>query len=166
MKSPKHIKGSEELRGRDDYLSRVKRLLKRGKEEDALLILKHALKEMPDDPFILSYYGCLLAIVERKAASGAKVCMDALEIVKKSRPLGEFIHPLFYLNLGRCYYAGGQRKKAIEAFGEGLRMDSQNPDILQEFKRIGMRKKPPLPFLQRNNLLNKYIGLLLTRLGD
>ncbi len=166
MKAPKHLNEPEEQKGRDAYLSKVNSLLKKGKENDALLILKYALKMIPDDPFLLSYYGCLTAIVERKAAHGAKICKNAIEIVKKSRLLGEFIHPVFYLNLGRCYYAGGQRKRAIDAFEQGLRMDPQDPNILQELRRIGLRKKPPISFLPRNNPLNKYIGLLISRLID
>lgn len=164
MKSPKHIKETERKKERDEYLLKAEYLLKKGKEEDALTILKYALKEMPDDPFILSYYGCLIAIVERKAAAGAKICKDAIELLKRSRKLGEFVPPIFYLNLGRCYYTGGKRKEAIEAFEEGLRMDAQDPHILKELKRIGMRRKPPLPLFPRSNPLNKYIGLLISKL--
>lgn len=166
MKSPRFTNKTEELEGREKYLSRVEGLLKGGKEKDALLILKHALKEMPDDPFLLSYHGCLIAIVERKAALGAKACKNAIEIVKKSGLLGEFIHPLFYLNLGRCYHIGGRKKKAIETLKEGLRMDAQDPDILHELQRMGVRKKPPLSFLPRSNPMNKYIGFLISRLKD
>jgi tetratricopeptide (TPR) repeat protein len=164
MKTPKHIKDAEDQKDRNEYLAKVEGLLKKGKERDALLILRHALKETPDDPFLLSYYGCLTAIVERKAAHGAKICKDAIDIVKSSGRLGEFIHPVFYLNLGRCYHMGGQRKRAIDAFEQGLRMDSQDPNILQEFKRIGMRNSPLISFLPRSNPLNRYIGLILSRL--
>lgn len=165
MKGPKDI--AKKIEGQmpgEDYLSKVKLLLRKGKEEEALLILRHAAKEIPDDLFILSYYGCLMAVVERKASSGAKICSNAISLAKRSRNFGGFIHPLFYLNLGRCYYAGGQRKKAIDTFMEGLRVDPNDNDIRQELKRIGIRKKSLIPFLPRNNPLNKYIGLLISRM--
>jgi len=164
MKSDKDIEGLEGPKDRDGYLSIVEGLLKKGKEEKALLILKYAYKELPNDPFILSYYGCLLAIVEKRASQGARLCRDAIEMVKRSKPLGEFIYPVLFLNLGRCYLSGGYKKRAIEAFKEGLKMDAGYPDIIIEMKRLGIRKRPPLPFLSRGNPLNKYIGLLLSRL--
>lgn len=164
MKSPTDMRGPDESKGRDEYLSRVKGLLKRGREEEALAVLKHALKEMPRDPFLLSYYGCLVAIAEKKAPAGVKLCREAIEMVKMIQPLGGFIYPVFFLNLGRSYLAGGQKKKALEAFKHGLKMDAEDPDILLELKRLGMRKKPSLSFLPRGNPLNKYIGLLLSKL--
>lgn len=154
----------EDIKERGKYLSLVKTILKKGKEKEALSVLKLALNEMPDDPFLLSYYGCLIAIVEKKASQGAKLCRDAIEMVKRSRPLGEFIYPVFYLNLGRCYLSGGNKKKALEAFQEGLKMDAGYPDIILELKRLGTRRKPPISFLPRSNPLNKYIGILLSRL--
>jgi len=166
MKSPKEIELSEEIKGRNKYLSLAKALLKKDKEEEAILIFKHAIKEMPDDPFILSYYGCLTAIVEKKASAGVKFCREAIEKLKRSQPLGEFIYPVFYLNLGRCYMAGGNKKKALEVFNQGLRMDAGYPDLILEIKKLGLRKKPPISFLPRGNLLNKYIGLLLSKIKD
>jgi tetratricopeptide (TPR) repeat protein len=164
MKSRTVIKGPEEPKGREEYLLRTEYLLKQKRGNEALLILKHALKQMPDDPFILSYYGCLVAIVDKKASQGAKICREVIEMVKRFQPLGEFIYPVFYLNLGRCYLAGGQKKRALEIFKEGLKMDAEDPDIHFELKRLGIRRRPPISFLPRANPLNKYIGLLLSKL--
>ena len=44
MKTPKHIKDAEDQKDRNEYLAKVEGLLKKGKERDALLILRHALK--------------------------------------------------------------------------------------------------------------------------
>lgn len=38
---------------------------------------------------------------------------------------------------------------------------------LWEMKKIGARRKPPIPYLKRTNPINKYIGILLHKLkGD
>jgi tetratricopeptide (TPR) repeat protein len=64
----------------------------------------------------------------------------------------------------------GQYKKAvslcleaIKAFREGMHHES-NAQIIQELERLGLRNPPVIPFLKRNNPLNKYLGIILRRL--
>ena len=139
-------------------------LLRRGNGASALNVLKIALDKYPDDPFLLSYYGCLMAIVENKAKEGVKICLTAIKQLDKSMPFGsEFFYPAFYLNLGRAHLKNNNRKEAVNALQTGLSIDSSNHDILWELKKMGERKKPVVPFLTRNNPINKYIGKLRSK---
>ena len=58
-----------------------------------------------------------------------------------------------------------ERKKALDAFHQGLKIDDENEAIKTELRRMGTRKDPPLPFLGRNNFLNHYLGKLLALIG-
>ncbi len=146
------------------YLEDVKGLLKARNREGAFKVLRTALGEHPFDPFILSYYGWLDAIVNKNYDQGADVCKVAIDILKEDVPFGkELYYPLFYLNLGRAYLARGDKGNAVEAFKKGLEADPQDSNLLVEVSEIGMRRKPVVPIFKRSNPINKYIGKLLHR---
>lgn len=144
-----------------EYFDTVKKLLRSGNNRQALRILKEGFGEFPEDLFIMSYYGCLTAIVEKKFDKGIKLCQGALE--KLGTATEKSVHAAFCLNLGRAYLAGGQKEQAIEAFNNGLTFDKKNRDLLWELKKLGTRKNPPVPFLSRGNPINKYIGMIRSR---
>ena len=147
-----------------DYLRAVKAHLQKGNQKEAFGLLQDAALQYPDDPFILSYYGCLQALVDKQYREGIEKCKKALAIIKKESWFGEdILFPLFYLNLGRAYVAAGKKKDALDAFEKGLKHDNSNPDILMELRGLGPRKKALVPFLDRSNPINKYIGLILRR---
>lgn len=135
------------------------KLLNDKKYSDALASIKMAIKkggyenmdEVP--PLYLSYLGLATALAEKRYRNGATICEKA---IKK-----EFYNPLFHLNLGRVYVAGGYKHKAIHAFHNGLRIDEDHDEIMAELKKMGLRRKPVIPFLTRTHTLNKYLGLLL-----
>lgn len=157
-------KESEKQKAKSEYFEEVRQLLRRGNGKSALNALKHALERFPLDPFLLSYYGCLVAIVENNPKEGIKICENAIIRLDNSMPFGsEFFYPVFYLNLGRAYLKANKKKKAINAFNVGLRNDPENHDLLWELRKIGTRKKTVVPFLKRGNPINKYIGLLLSK---
>jgi len=144
------------------YLDEIKNMLMRNNERGALKLLIAALEHYPREPFLLSYYGCLQAIVNKEYNHGIGACLRAIKILNDKMAFGhEFFYPLFYLNLGRAYIAAGNKKNAIEAFQTGLTFDKENKDLLWEIRKLGIRKKPAISFLPRSNPINKYIGLLL-----
>ena len=147
---------------KSEYFEEIQQLLRRGNGKSALNALRHTLDKFPADPFFLSYYGCLISVVENNPKEGINICEDSIRTLEGSVPFGsEFFYPVFYLNLGRAYLKGNRKKDAVRAFQEGLKNDPGNRDILWEMKKIGERKQPPLPFLSRGNPINKYIGMLL-----
>jgi hypothetical protein len=69
-----------------------------------------------------------------------------------------------YLILGRIHLLAGQKPTAIRVFRLGLRCE-KNQNIISELAALGIRRPPPLPFLQRANPVNKYLGILLKKAG-
>lgn len=150
---------------KSDYFEEVKELLRKGNAKSALNTLKISLEKFPGDPFLLSYYGCLIALVEGKTREGIQMCENAIKELNHSMPFGtEFFYPVFYLNLGRAHLKDQNKEAAISAFTEGLRHGPDNRDLLWELKKIGTRRKPLVPFLERSNPVNKYIGKLLYKI--
>lgn len=155
-------KKSAKTKTTSDYLSEAKNFLRTKNKRAALRVLSEALEHYPDDPFILSYYGCLEAVANKNYTHGIETCLMALESLKKGMPFGqEFFYPVFYLNLGRAYLAAGKKEEALGAFTKGIQIDGENKDLMWEITKLGTRRKPPVPFLKRSNLINKYIGMLL-----
>jgi tetratricopeptide (TPR) repeat protein len=148
-----------------DYLRAVKANLRTGKQKSAFVLLQQASIQFPDDPFIISYFGYFQAIVDKKYRSGVENCKKAVTLLKKSEVIDkDVLYPVFYLNLGRAYVAGGKRKDAIEAFQQGLKFDGSNKELLKDLRKLGERKKPAVPFLDRSNPINIYLGKM-TRKG-
>ncbi|MEK7789204.1 MAG: hypothetical protein AAB283_04740 [Planctomycetota bacterium] len=157
----------KESRKKTEYLDAAKKLLARKNNREALNILREAVEEYHEDPLIVSYYGCLTAVVDKKYTKGINICKKAMERLDLAfPPITKSAHATLYLNLGRAYVAGGEKKAALAAFNNGLKVDGANHDLLWEIKKLGTRKKSPLPFLSRGNPINKYIGLLLAKLKN
>jgi tetratricopeptide (TPR) repeat protein len=148
-----------------DYLDEVKFLLRKKSNKRALELLIQALGRYPSEPFLLSYYGCLEAIINRKYADGIEICLKAITLLDEGMSFGqEIFYPTFYLNLGRAYVVAKKRKEAVRAFKKGLTYDKENKDLLWEMSKLGRRRSPALPYLNRSNPLNKYIGMILHKL--
>jgi tetratricopeptide (TPR) repeat protein len=147
------------------FLEEVRVLLQRKDNKNALDLLTQALKKYPDDPFLLSYFGCLETLINKNFTDGIALCKRAIELLNEKIPFGqEVFYPTFYLNLGRSYLGANKRSDAVEAFKKGLSFDSENRDLLWEMRKLGIRRKPVVPYLKRSNPLNKYIGMILHKL--
>jgi tetratricopeptide (TPR) repeat protein len=73
-------------------------------------------------------------------------------------------NPVHYGNLGRILIMSGKVEEGIGMLRHGLRR-GENIDIVKELERLGIRKPPIFKKLPRSHPLNKYTGLLLSRLG-
>lgn len=145
-----------------DYVRAVRAHLKNGNRKHAYRIALHAVSRFPDNALILSYYGYLQAVVDRKYRSGIYSCRKALDVFKPANEIcAELAYPVLYLNLGRACLAAGMRREAIDAFEAGLRYDNSHGELLMEQQMLDVRKKPPMPFLSRSHPLNKYLGIFL-----
>src|SRR6266540_3630440 len=104
------------------YLHEVKAHLTKGKQKEAYAVMPRAIANYPDDPLILSYFGYLQALVDKKYRSGIEACMRALALMKKKESFEEGSRfPVYYLNLGRAYVAAGKKLDAINTFNKGLK---------------------------------------------
>jgi hypothetical protein len=146
----------------DDFLHTVKAHLKSGKQREAYFAVQDAALEYPDDPAILSYYGWLQALVDRRYRPGVDKCKMALSMMQKESTFGEDKrYPVLFLNLGRAYVAAGKKREALEAFHDGLNYNMRNGEILLELRSLGNRKKALVPFLDRSNPINKIVGRIV-----
>jgi hypothetical protein len=143
------------------FAEEMNRQLKDGDARTALDVARRALEQFPSDPFFLSHCGYLTAVVENKSRAGTRLCEEAITLLRKSKSTDLlFFLPLFYLHLGKAYLKGNRRKAALNAFQSGLKYDSGNRELGAEIKGLGIRKGPVIPFLQRGNPVNIYLGKL------
>ncbi len=131
-------------------------LAKEGRYEEALNIFEEDLC-FTTHPEAMSYYALCLASVESRYDQAISLCLMAVE--------REFYNPDIYLNLGRIFLLNGQKAVAHKAFRKGLSFDNSHAGLISELKRLGLRRKPVVPFLPRSNSVNKFLGRLSRRWG-
>ena len=145
-----------------DYLRAVRSHLRNGKQKEAYSLLLQAAVRYPEDPLVLSYYGYLQAVVDKKFRSGVENCKRAILLLKEQGPSSEKVpYSVFYLNLGKAFIAAGRKKDALDALKNGLKYDSGNSEIKKELQDLGVRKTPPVAFLDRSNPVNVVLGMIL-----
>lgn len=153
-----------------EYVRTINGYLLKGNQRSAFTVAQRAVVIYPEEPILLSYYGSLQALVDRKYRSGTENCAKAIALLARHHSVGkEILYPVLYLNLGRAYVAAGKKKNAVVAFNQGLKFDPEHAALRKEVEKLGTRKKPHLSFLDRANVINKFIGKTLhkkkSRLG-
>lgn len=108
-----------------------------------------------DNPLIGSFYAFCMAKERGHFQKAISLCTDAI----KADPENSF----HYLNLGKIYLLEKKKEEAINIFRKGLHYE-ENQQILDELNKIGTRRPLILPFLKRSNIINKYLGIILSRL--
>jgi tetratricopeptide (TPR) repeat protein len=138
----------------------VRTYLRMGELREAHRLLLQAVGSYPQNPYIMSYFGYLQAVVEKKYRSGIENCRRALSLEQQRSVSEENDVPAeLYLNIARAYMAAGRRKLALDSLEQGLRYDKKG-ELASELRSLGIRKRPPVPFLNRSNPINKYIGMM------
>lgn len=145
-----------------DVKSHKERALSHLRENNTLDALFHLDKifEVSDSAEVRSAYALCIALERGQVKEAIDLCIEAV----KREPENAF----HYLNLGRIYLKGDKKAVAIDIFRKGLRFDSTSEaskSIISILEALGLRKRSPLPFLRRDHVLNKYMGLFLSRLG-
>lgn len=107
-------------------------------------------------PAVQSALAYCLASERKQYQRAIALCRQALE--------AEPAEARHYYHLGRIYLTTGQKPLAITAFRRGLKLKRYQP-ILDELRRLGVRKPPVFSSLPRDHFLNKSFGRLLTSLG-
>jgi tetratricopeptide (TPR) repeat protein len=139
----------------EELFEKALELLKAKKNREAFEILKKLVDNTPSSIYevearYLSYYGYLTGIVGNNYKRGIELCNEAIK--------REFFHPDFYLNLGRLYLAISNKGLAVKTFYKGLRIDKTNKELIEEIKKLGVRKKPVFSFFLRDNPVNRFAG--------
>jgi tetratricopeptide (TPR) repeat protein len=134
---------------------------RRGAWKDGLAVLARIAEEekrtgaLP--ALVYSYLGYGIALRQQRVQEGLKLCQHAVRL--------EFYQAENYLNLARTQLLAGRRRAAVRAVGEGLRIEPDNPQLLELQRELGVRKRPVLPFLARDNPFNSLLGRLRHLLG-
>src|SRR4029079_1339226 len=99
-----------------------------------------------------SFLGYGIALHDQRYQEAVKLCEFSIKV--------EFYQPDHYWNLARTHLLADDRRKAVQAVRKGLAIDSHHPELLVLARQMGIRRSPVLPFLSRNNLLNRFLGRL------
>ena len=125
-------------------------------------------------PIANSYRAYCIAKERGQFREAVRLCQVALD--------AEPHNPVHYLNLGRIYLHAGDKSRAIATFWKGISRASgaeqgvpveaptsghtrEHAMILDELRRLGIRKKVPFSSLRRGHPLNRIAGKLLATIG-
>jgi tetratricopeptide (TPR) repeat protein len=109
-----------------------------------------------DDPLWHSRLGFCIAKERGHLTRAFELCHVSIEHDPNN--------PLHYLYLGKVYLVAGNTFEALQSFRQGMTLGG-NPELERVLAAIGTRKSPVISFLSRDNLLNKFLGIILARLG-
>jgi tetratricopeptide (TPR) repeat protein len=131
------------------------KLLREGSSLAALACFERAFV-LGTRPDYFSYLGFCIARERGQFQKGMHLCREALAC--------EPDNTVHYLNLGRIHLATGNKQEALRVFREGL-AHGANQEIADQLNTIGARKPPIVASLGRNHPLNRYLGIILSKLG-
>lgn len=121
----------------------------------ALACLERALS-IWDDPRWHSRFGFCIAKQRGHLTRAFELCRGAIE--------HDPGNPLHYLYLGKVYLVAGNTFEALQAFRQGMVLGG-SPELERMIDSVGTRKRPVIPFFPRENRLNRFLGIILARLG-
>ncbi len=129
--------------------------LRSGNTLAALARVEAALK-LHDEP---AWYPCLGFCIAKERGhimKGLALCQDAVA--------REPDHSEHYYYLARVLLVAGRKPEAISVLRKGL-AHGDSAAARQLLHELGIRKPLLFPQLHRDNPLNKYVGMLFSRLG-
>lgn len=112
--------------------------------------------QLENVPVYSSYLAFCIAKERGQVKKGIALCLESIEKDPENS-----VH---YLNLGKIQLIAGRKADAIEHFRTGLSHET-NQQIVDELHKLEPRNPPVISFLHRDNPLNKYLGIILKRLG-
>lgn len=139
----------------DKLFSSGLRALEQGDTLSALAFFEKATQK-EDKPVYSSY----LALCIARERGQYQLAVTLCEKAKAREPL----NPVHYLNLGKVYLQAGKKEDAIRTFREGLSRE-RDQGIIDELDKLGTRKPPVIPFLKRSSPVNRFLGIMLKRIG-
>lgn len=107
-------------------------------------------------PLLCSYLAYSLALNNKTPDKAVELAREAL--------VSEPGNTQFILNLGRTLLLAGRKDEAIGVLRHGLSC-GRDPRLSEQLERLGTRKPPVFPRLHRGHFVNKYCGIVLSRLG-
>ncbi|HEY6871241.1 MAG TPA: hypothetical protein VI298_00810 [Geobacteraceae bacterium] len=139
----------------DELVTKGLAALDRDQTHLALVCFERAF-EAERSPLVRSSLGFCLAAVRGDVEGGLALCHGAIG--------EEPANALHYRHLGRVLVLAGRKDEALIVFRQGLRLGGDE-GIMRELDRLGARKPPVIKALDRRHPLNKWLGIILDRLG-
>ncbi|MCP4199604.1 MAG: tetratricopeptide repeat protein [Proteobacteria bacterium] len=112
--------------------------------------------EHRSSPQLNTYLAFCMAKGQGRTAAAAKICRESIKREPKN--------PLHFLILGRILLLSGNKGKAIDTMRRGLK-SSQDQRIIDELKKLGLRKPAVIKNLKRNHILNRICGKIFSIFG-
>lgn len=118
-------------------------------------LFERAYRRNTTDARALSNYGLTLVLVEGDRQRGIRFCEEA---VRRGARGTEAL-----VNLAKALVLTRNKEQAVRALRRAQELAPDDPRVGQEFILLGLRRKPPIPWLPRSFVLNKWIGMLTWR---
>jgi Flp pilus assembly protein TadD len=123
--------------------------IQRADYKGATSLLNAALKIAPENPVYMSHLGLCIGMLGNRML-GEKLCRKAIMLSPTS--------PILFVNMGRILLEQGNRQEAREQFMHAYKLDNTSAPAALELSRMGVRRRPVIPFLKRGNSLNILLG--------
>lgn len=121
----------------------------------ALAIFEKEMKTRPT-PAVRSYLGVCIAAERGQVGRGIALCEEAIAEAPDD--------PAHHLNLARILLRAGRKSEALAALRRGRAVGGL-PAIGVLLDQQGNRRPPLFTSLPRSHALNRYLGLVLARIG-
>jgi tetratricopeptide (TPR) repeat protein len=141
----------------EEHFRRGESALRDGCFAEALENFRSAHRLDPASPRFRSYCGLAIGLVERRFDKALELCRAAAK--------EEFFNADLYHNLARVHLAFGFKAEGIRYLRRALMIDPRHEPTLSDLQELGVRRRPVLGFLRRDNFLNRLCGRLLRRLA-
>ncbi len=122
----------------------------------AHVFFEKAYRRNPNDTRVLANFGLTLVLVERDRQRGIRFCEEA---ARRGPPTTEVL-----VNLARALVQTRNKEQAVRALRKAQELAPDDPRVGIEFVALGLRREPPIPWLPREFILNRWIGKLTWRL--
>ncbi|MBN2184592.1 MAG: DnaJ domain-containing protein [Candidatus Krumholzibacteriota bacterium] len=113
--------------------SQAKEAMRSGGYEKATLLLKSALRFVPDNPEYLSWYGFCLGMTNSNLHEARDACKKAIQM--------EFYNADYLANLGFVYFKAGLKKQAVKYFKDAQKWDPENAVAKQFLSKLSSGQK-------------------------
>lgn len=136
--------------------NRAQEQISRNRFRDALHHLREALDISPYNPQYLSLYGYCLAKERKTYDTAIDLCKRALRLKPSD--------PDIIVNLGRVLRLSGDNSTAHSTFLKAWEKKKGHSGAATELSRMGIRRRPVIPFLPRSQWCNKYLGIMRAKI--
>jgi len=121
----------------------------------ALDKVREAVELDKQNPKYVSYLGLLVAVAKKTYDEAEQLCHVALRLDRK--------YVQGYLNLADVYIRARKKADAVECLTVGIKYTKRDVKLVRALRKLGVRRAPVIPFLERKHFLNRHLGQLRHR---